>query len=383
MAQVTNVEAFTTRIPIPETIHLGSMRLVDREYVIARITADDGHVGHAYALTRDLPVAPAIRGLVGPRLIGADPQLVGQFGLLAERALAPAGTDGVLARALSLIDVALWDLKALHAGLPLWQLLGGTRTRVPVMLVGGYPRDGHDARAAGERLAGHLVAGHERVKAARWPEARDTAALIDGLASAGGDVGSLVIDAAWAWRSAAEALAELSIWSAGALAWLEDPFPGSARDAYARLRSRATHPLAAGDELTSRATVTALIGDGSLDWLRVDATTAGGVSGARTLTAAAGQAGLPVSLHVYPELHAHLAAAWPECRMIECFDEHDRAVDPSHRLTGTIPEIRAGLIDAPRSPGVGWSFDWELIRRYAPPAEAGAGPSTTIAKEPA
>ena len=47
----------------------------------------------------------------------------------------PAGSQtSAPARALSALDVALWDLKAQAAGLPLHRLLGGHRTEVPVQM---------------------------------------------------------------------------------------------------------------------------------------------------------------------------------------------------------------------------------------------------------
>ncbi|MFI5427069.1 hypothetical protein [Aeromicrobium sp. UC242_57] len=49
------------------------------------------------------------------------------------------GRTGLVMRAISLVDIALWDIQAKRAGLPLHRLLGGMRDEVPAIFVAGYP----------------------------------------------------------------------------------------------------------------------------------------------------------------------------------------------------------------------------------------------------
>ena len=49
-----------------------------------------------------------------------------------------SGRKGLGLRALSCIDIALWDLMGKSAGQPVYKLLGGFREKVPAYIAGGY-----------------------------------------------------------------------------------------------------------------------------------------------------------------------------------------------------------------------------------------------------
>src|SRR6266478_5486543 len=114
-----------------------------RPIVILRVQTDDGveGVGVAYfggALTRTL--RHAIDEL-GALCVGEDPQRVEAVqAKLKTAAGGSAGPGGVYHLALSALDIALWDIRAKAANLPLWKLLGGARQRVPTSASGALTR---------------------------------------------------------------------------------------------------------------------------------------------------------------------------------------------------------------------------------------------------
>src|SRR5690606_27034462 len=126
--------------------------------------------GHAVALSRDMPVAETVNGVLARAVTGADSCRVGEAWERMFRGSIAAGRVGIAMRALSLVDIALWDILGKRAGLPVCELLGGTGTETPVLRVGGYPRGDIAPEAVGERVAGYSQEGYDLVKVARSPD---------------------------------------------------------------------------------------------------------------------------------------------------------------------------------------------------------------------
>lgn len=360
---VTRLRSWTLRLPLQAPLRLGSMTVRHREYVVVRVDADEIEApGVAWSLSRGLPVGAAVDAIVAPHCLGAPVGATARVWQAARDGHGPAGRSGSAMRALSLVDIALWDLTARAYGQPLHRLLGGLRDEVAVMAISAYPGGPLTPEAAGEHLAQLGADGHALVKLARWPDPRDTRTV---LARAAAGPARLVADAAWAWDDATSALAELRTWGDVELAWLEDPLPAERTSAYRRLRERCPHPLGVGDEVADAELLAALAQEGIADVLRVDATVAGGVTGALRLLGCCWHAGVPVSLHVGLPIHVHLAAASPACIGVEAFVGADAALDPVDRLLAAAPVVAAGRVRPPAGPGLGCELDWELIERGA------------------
>jgi L-alanine-DL-glutamate epimerase-like enolase superfamily enzyme len=360
---IVAVRAVTTRLELPRPIELGSMRIAHRAYAVVTIQTEAGLEGKAFALSRDAPVAEVIERQLAPVLVASDSDLVAARFDECFGAMVASGRVGIGMRALSLVDIALWDLKGQRAGLPLWRLLGGFAAEVPTMIVGGYPT-GEPPEELAARIGDYGRSGWRLVKLARLGDAEAMRRLLAGSLETLPAGCELVVDAAWVWRRAGDVLRELAAWGEPPLAWLEDPLPTEDVPAYSRLRADAAIPIGAGDEITDPHLLRAHLRAGSLDVLRVDATTVGGVSGALRVIADAAAAGLPVSFHIYPELHVHLAASAADGATIETFDRDDNPFDPADRLYSGGPEFRPGVTTAPETSGVGIELDAELIERH-------------------
>jgi L-alanine-DL-glutamate epimerase-like enolase superfamily enzyme len=360
---IVDVSALTTRLELPRPITLGSMHITHRAYAVVSVRTASGIGGSAFALSRDAPVAAVVNDQLAPVLLGRDSDRVAARFDECFRTTVAVGRVGIGMRALSLVDIALWDVKAKRAGLPLWRLLGGHGREIPTMVVGGYPT-GEAPEELGEKVAEYGRRGWPLVKVARIGDPEAMRRLLASARAALPESSALVVDAAWVWRRPADVLRELATWADVPLAWLEDPLPMEDVPAYARLRRAAPVPIGAGDEITDRHLLRAHLAADSLDVVRLDATTIGGVSGALRLLYATADAAVPVSCHVYPELHVHLAAAAADGTTIETFDRDDNPFDPADRLYRGGPEFRPGVTVAPETPGLGIELDRELIDRY-------------------
>ena len=148
------------------------------------------------------------------------------------------------------------------------------------------------------------------------------------------------------------------------LAWLEDPLVPEDAEGCAAIRRECGHPVGVGDEVTHIATLRALLDAGALDILRLDVPAIGGITPARRVQELAADRGVPVSLHIYPEVSVHLAALRPGT-LVETFDAEipgGNPLDPAHTLCDGGPGFRDGVAVAPEAPGLGFEFDWSRFR---------------------
>jgi L-alanine-DL-glutamate epimerase-like enolase superfamily enzyme len=356
---IARVEGVAVTVPLPVPIRLGRVELREREYALARVTTAAGLVGSAYCLTRCAPIVEALDRLVAPSLVGEDSDAVEARWEQGYRATIMPGRSGVVTRALGLVDIALWDIKAKRAAMPLWRLLGGHEPSVPALLIAGYPVTGGSMEQLANDLVAYAERGHRLIKVARIADRDVMRTLLSDLAARFERKAGIVVDAAYCWSTVTEACEEIGGWDAR-LTWLEDPFPPERVRAYAQFRGRCPHPLAAGDESSDSATG-ALLDAGLLDYLRLDIPAVGGITPALRLMGRAAAAEIPVSFHIYPEISVHLAAARAQETIVETFDTTlpgGNPFDPAHTLTGMQFAARDGRITAPERPGLGISLDW-------------------------
>jgi L-alanine-DL-glutamate epimerase-like enolase superfamily enzyme len=354
--RVRDVRAATAVIPLPQPLRLGPMTVTQREYAAVRVTTEDGLVGKAYCLTREAPMAAIVDRMVAPHVAGRDAQDVEGAWDAAFRAGIVVGRVGLAVRALGLVDIALWDIAAQRAGVPLWRLLGGDGGPVDAMLVAAYGTPGRTAEDLADEVLAHAADGWPLLKIARATDSvlmRDWLARIDAGLPAGA---RLVVDAGYGWRSADEALGELRAWEAPALAWLEDPLAPEDAEGCARVRREGGQRLGVGDEVTDPRTYRALLDAGALDVLRLDVVAIGGITAARRELQRAAAHGVPVSCHVYPEVSVHLGAS------VETFDRRPpdgNPYDPAPVLVTGGPLFGAGRAVPPDAAGLGFDLDWE------------------------
>jgi L-alanine-DL-glutamate epimerase-like enolase superfamily enzyme len=285
------------------------------------------------------------------------------------------GRTGLALRALGLVDVALWDVAAQRAGVPLYALLGREPAPVPAMVVAAYPVASRTAEQLAEDVLAYAAAGYRLLKLARSADPGFMRAWLDRVAAGLPAAARLVVDAGYGWTSAAEALSELAAWGSHELAWLEDPLVPEDVTGIARLRRDGPYPIGVGDELAERATFERLLGAGALDVLRLDVVAIGGVTGALEVLALASQAGVPVSFHVFPELTVHLATGLPGA-IVETFDPDvpgGNPFDPAHELSSGRLAVSDGVALPPAGPGIGFELLEPPRARHVSPEPAPAG----------
>ncbi len=346
------------RAPLPAPLRLGPAVIETRDYVALRLETDAGITGEALGYVRGTPLVAALKAL-GPQILGRDPMMraavLGQAG-----ARNPPGR-AAFTRAISLIDIACWDILAKQAREPLYRLLGGLRAGAPATAVAGYFMDVRSLGDIADEARRRVDEGFSRVKIMlKGDDAAFDLEYVRQLAAAA--PGRLAADAHWTWLTLTDALRFCRRLDPEALQFLEDPF--AAEDwSLARPLAQATGlTIAMGEDMAGPAALARAANDVGL--LRVDATTCGGVSGAVAAVHLAAAAGRNVFPHVFAPLHVHLACAFPNVEGVEIIPEETGA-DPLSRVLRRPPRLDDGCLHASEEPGIGLELDWPAIEAAA------------------
>jgi galactonate dehydratase len=299
------------RITAIETLMPGSHPVI----LWVRVRTDDGVVGVGETLSQPAAAAQAVHGLMAPLLIDQDPLRIELHWHRLYRALAYHGVGGAELRALSAIDMALWDLVGKATGQPIHQLLGGAcRDRVPIYnTCGSYGaiRDRERFLEDPAGLARELM--DEGIRMMKiWPF-DDFAAAHDGQHISARDLRTGVERVAKIREAVGEdveiAIEGHALWNlpsairiARALEphrpmWVEDLLWPENPQALAELRSATSVPVVASERLLTRWGFRELLERGGCEIVMFDPIWTGGLSEARRIATLASVHHRPIAPH--------------------------------------------------------------------------------------
>jgi L-alanine-DL-glutamate epimerase-like enolase superfamily enzyme len=347
-------------LEMPYPVRLGSIVYSTRDYVVLRLRTDAEIEGYAIGYTRDTPVLQALQTLA-PEILGQDARMIRSIVIGLNQAHGHAW--GAFVRAASLVDVALWDIAAKAAGLPLYKVVGAYRDSVPVMAVAGYYPDRRPVEEIQEELVLRAHEGFRIIKVglpALDPRADEV--YISRLRQALDASVDLAVDAHSAWTDLGTALAACERLDPLGLAFIEDPCSAESWRLMVELQKRIRTPLAAADEVTTIEQYKNLLD--AVTILRVDATVCGGFTNAMMATQMAAAAGRSVIPHVYSPLHSHLAGTFPNVQLVEVIPAEVGA-DPINSLLRSEPSIKDGALLLDSRAGNGIDLDWEAVSSHS------------------
>ena len=367
--EIRSVEAFDCMVPLPVPFQVGSSIVRSRSYALVRVRTASGAEGVGYAFGRGLPVARIVSDALAPVLIGLDARRPEQARERVAGAYWPYAEQGLVAVALSAVDLALWDILGRRAGLPLADLLGRRDDAVDACLVGGYTMVGSDPSLAAleAEIGGFVALGARAVKLpVGGGDPRIDGERLRVVRSVVGDDCFIVVDAFRTFHGLDDALARLRLLEPYGLAYLEDPFAESLAPLAVELRRRTSVPIGLGENLSGHRTFRALITSGAVDVVRCDATVVGGVREFMAVAALVSAHGLQLSSHVHPEVHVQFAAAIANRHPagLEVMLPSS-GLDGFHELTSTTLQLVDGRVRVPDRPGLGLDIDWSAVARYA------------------
>src|SRR5215203_2539994 len=322
--RIVSVEGATVRVPLDRVTSFATRTVAARDYGLVRVRTSDGAQGIGFCYAGSVGgnlVTRAVRELFAPLLIGHDPYRVEG---LWERMYGEAilqGRAGAVMRALSIIDIALWDRNARAAGLPLHKLMGTyADTSVDAYASGGYYLDGKTPQMLGSEMQGYVEQGFRAVKmkVGRLSPSEEEDRIAAARESIGPDV-LLMLDANNAWSDLPTALRYMARYEAYDPYWIEEPFGPDDIDNHARLAERTPVIVATGEIEVGRWRFKELLDKEAAGILQADAAVCGGVTEWRRIAATAASYGVTVCPHWFHDLHVHLVAATPKARFVEFF----------------------------------------------------------------
>lgn len=328
------------------------------ETVLIRVEDDEGFVGWGegfgyfcadatkYMLDRN----------IAPLTVGTTITDVSEWNRQMQFRLNLFGRNGVTIFAVSGLDIALWDLVAKRAGVPLRDLLGPGRAQ-SLNFYASLVRYADDT--VGPAMCERALAdGFTDLKLHET-----TMPHIEACRRAVGEHVPISVDVNCAW-SVQEADANATALAGGNYTWLEEPiFPPEDFVALSSLRSGRI-PLAAGENWCTALQFSTAIAAGAVDLLQPSMTKVGGVSEFLKIAELARQHSLGLLAHspyFGPGLFAtmHLAASQPHFGQLEHL-----YVDREAVLADIGPLQPGGNFDLPAAPGLGFEPDPGVVRRY-------------------
>ena len=330
---------------------------------VVEVSTSDGLTGTGYSGIwegQDL-VLSSIDKYMGPLITGRDARAIGElWDAMYWSPLHWVGRAGVTHIGLGMVDMALWDLAAQRAGIPLWQLLGGRHRQVET-----YNTDGGWLNFTVDELVEDTLAmveaGWNSVKMkVGGPDPRVDVERVRRVREALPKDVSLMVDVNQKWdlmtaRRCASEFARLDV------GWMEEPLHPDDVVGHAALCAKSSVPIALGENVYSAEAFANFLALSAVDIVQVDVTRVAGISEWLRVASAAQSAARAVIPHAgdMMQVHQHLVAATSPARvpMIEYLPWGLEVFE--HPV-----QLAKGTITLPSKPGASSTIAKDARRRY-------------------
>jgi L-alanine-DL-glutamate epimerase-like enolase superfamily enzyme len=352
-------EEIESRRPVPGTAATLQVDGGVNCTIACQIRTDDGLAGWgygwAYGARRGRLIATAVKE-VASLAIGADPlhieEIWGRFWAFSNF----LGHSGLSITGMSVLDMALWDIKAKFCNLPLWLLLGGHKERAPAYsshLSRFYGQADVDQAEIVAAARGLIDRGHTMLKV--WVTTPADLEAVRDLVDRFDSRIRWAVDVVQMWDApttlrAADRYRDLP------LEWIEDPVPYDDWPGLAEVSRRSPIPICTGENSYYLHEADRLLRETRIRYLSLDLMRCGGISGWQKIAALAQSRHVDVVSHTYPQVAVHLICATPNGALVEDYPVYDGIV-------GDAIEVVDGSVVAPTEPGIGLTMDEDRLSR--------------------
>jgi len=258
----------------------------------------------------------------------------------------------------SAFDMALWDIAAKVASVPVYRLLGGTRREMETDLTIGIG----DPELAAEKARAIVSRGFRMIKVKLG---LDTAADMRTLENIRSEVGNeirLRIDANQGWNRI-EAVRNLQAFDRFSIQFCEQPLAAHDVEGLRFVGERSPIPLMADESLFSVHDAMRLIGADGVPYFNIKLAKAGGIGTAVRIAHIADAADRRCMMGCMAESRLGITAAAHVASTFDVFDFFDLDSFYEHAVNPIIGGISVenGMITLPEQPGIGAAPDFEFL----------------------
>ncbi|RTZ41506.1 mandelate racemase [Candidimonas sp. SYP-B2681] len=327
---------------------------------LLEIFTDEGVVGHAFLGSARNPAdmdGPGLIYFLKPALIGKNP--------LDREALNKTlwqRARNASIRAIGAVDIALWDIAGKIAGLPIHQLIGSFRDRIPAYASSAVLPDHESYAEQALSFKSRNWAAYKIHPPQNWQE---DIRLCETVRQAVGDDYTLMLDSTWGYDypqalRVGRAIQELNFY------WYEDPLAEWDIYNYQKLKQQLHIPIMATEyPIAGLDTYVAWLTAKATDFLRGDVAVKGGITTVLKAAHLAEAFGMNFEIHHggnslnnVANLHVTMAIRNTEFFEVLLPDEAQK-----YGLAEDIVVNNEGMVLAPTAPGLGANIDFDLISR--------------------
>ena len=354
-----------------------SMQFSKRQHCLVEVVCDDGTVGWGECLG-PAKLNAAVVDAYAATLVGQDPLQTELIWLTLYNQLRDQGQRGLTVTALSGIDIALWDIKGKHFGVPISTLLGGRfRDSVSAYATGSFRRDGVDrVDDVAEEVAGYRREGFHAVKVKIGFDVEEDLQVIAAVREAIGPDMRLMIDANHGY----DVLEAIDVGQRAApygVDWFEEPVLPEQMAAYREVKASQPVPVAGGETWHGRFAMQEPLETRAVDILQPDICGVGGFTEMRRVADMAALHGVRLVPHVWGtavciaaslQFMAALLPNPPRRDPRPPILEFDRTENPFRQAVVQRPiEHQNGIVQIPDGPGLGIEINRDALSTYAMP----------------
>ena len=354
--KITNVYTEKYKWPKEKPIANGTHVFTHNELNLLVIETDEGITG--YGTSWEINFAERM----GQAILGEDPL---NNEKLWKKTYVPKfmGRKGNSLWSVSAIDIALWDIKAKVADMPLYRLIGGSREKIPFYIAGGYYAKDKGIPELQKEMEEYLSWGAKAVKMkVGLLSMEEDAARVKAVREVIGDKVKLMLDANCSYK-AFEAIEFSHMVEEYNPYWFEEPVDQDDYDGYKKISQKSSIPIAAGENEMTRFGFRDLLRTKAVDILNPDATCMGGVTEFLKIAGMADANGVVLSPHGQQQVHIHLDCAVPNATIAEFYPpQYDEKVYEAFKAPVRFNDD--GTVSPSQASGVGLDINRDVLKDF-------------------